>query len=228
MRAGRVERARMPLQNRVDPFGNIHAVPQRGLFTGNRGVIHDPDTRSLLSRRWSTRAWIICDCGYSGLKRDVMGRNARSGGAGWTNLFFLDEVTALAAGHRPCFYCRREKAREFADCFGKAFDVARPQAPEIDLQLHRERLASGGVAPAIARKAIASLPDGAMIAMGAVAFAIRDGTELPWFFEGYGQTGLPRETDVDELVLLTPPTTIAILRAGYAPVWHGSSTEGCR
>ena len=134
----------MPLQNRVDPFGQIHAVAARGLFTGNRGVIHDPATRTLLKRRWTTKAWIICACDFRGRKRDVMGRNAPSGNAGWTELFFLDEVTALAAGHRPCFYCRREQAEAFADCFGKAQGIARPKVAEMDAVLHRERLASGG------------------------------------------------------------------------------------
>src|SRR5262245_3292149 len=104
----------MPLQNRVDPFGEIFAVAARGLFTGNRGFIHDPATRTLLKRRWTTKAWIICERDYRDRRRAVMGRNAPSGNAGWTELFFLDEVTALAAGHRPCFYCRREKANEFA------------------------------------------------------------------------------------------------------------------
>ncbi len=109
----------MPLQNRVDPFGAIYAVSARGLFTGNRGVIHDPATKTLLSRRWTTRAWIVCECTFRGRRRDVMGRNAPSGGAGWTELFFLDEVTALAAGHRPCFYCRRAAAVDFARSFAQ-------------------------------------------------------------------------------------------------------------
>jgi hypothetical protein len=134
----------MPLQNRVDPFGNIHAVAARGMFTGNRGVIHDPETKTLLTRRWTTKAWIICDCDFRGRRREVMGRNAPSGNAGWTELFFLDEVTALAAGHRPCFYCRRERAVEFARCFAAGQGRDRMSAPEMDEVLHRERWASGG------------------------------------------------------------------------------------
>lgn len=106
----------MPLQNRVEPFGAIRAVAARGLFTGNRGIIHDPDGRRLLPRRWTTKAWIICRCDFRGRRRDVMGRNGSAGGASWTELFFLDEVTALAAGHRPCFFCRRADAVRFADC----------------------------------------------------------------------------------------------------------------
>jgi hypothetical protein len=134
----------MPLQNRVDPFGNIHAVAARGMFTGNRGVIHDPATKTLLARRWTTRAWIICDCDFRGRRREVMGRNAPSGNAGWTELFFLDEVTALAAGHRPCFYCRRERALEFSRCFAAGQGRRTMSAPEMDAVLHRERWASGG------------------------------------------------------------------------------------
>jgi hypothetical protein len=86
----------MPLQNRVTPFGDIVAIPQRGIFTGNRGIIHDPATRTLLNRRWASKAWLVCLCEYKGRRRAVMGRRS------WTKLFFLDEAVALAAGHRPC------------------------------------------------------------------------------------------------------------------------------
>ncbi len=216
----------MPLQNRVDPFGAIHAVAARGSFTGNRGVIHDPATKTLLKRRWTTKAWIICDCDFQGCKRDVFGRNSRSGGAGWTNLFFLDEVTALAAGHRPCFFCRREKAREFADCFGKAFGVARPKTAEIDERLHSERLASGGGAIGIITDDIEALPDGAMISDGGVAYAIEQHRALRWTFAGYVDMGpIPRVVWRDPSAL-TPAVTIATLRTGYRPVWSHRTATG--
>jgi hypothetical protein len=123
----------MSLQNRVTPFGEIIAMPERGLFTGNRGIIHDPATRTLLSRRWATKTWLVCSCDFKGVRRDVMG------GRSWTELFFLDEATALAAGHRPCFLCRREAAERFraawsagnrtnAVCRGHGHGVA-PRAP---------------------------------------------------------------------------------------------------
>ena len=210
----------MPLQNRVDPFGEIHAVPARGLFTGNRGVIHDPGTRTLLKRRWTTSAWLICACDFRGRKREVMGRNAPSGRAGWTELFFLDEVTALAAGHRPCFYCRRKKAREFADCFGEAFGIARPRATGIDARLHRERPASGGIPVALDHDDIDRLPDGAMIVRGGQCFAKRGDSLLAWSWSGYA--GAPRCRDLasDGTRRLTPQTTLAVLKAGYRPVWH--------
>jgi hypothetical protein len=132
----------MPLQNRVDPFGDIQAVDARGMFTGNRGIIHDPATKTLLRRRWTTKAWIICTCEYKGRRREVMGRNGPNGGAGWTELFFLDEVTALAAGHRPCFTCRREAAKAYAAAFGEAFGFEKPTVQVMDARLHAERLAS--------------------------------------------------------------------------------------
>src|SRR5579872_3040426 len=97
----------MPLQNRVTPFGDIVAIKQRGTFIGNRGIIHDPATRTLLGRRWTTKAWLVCLLHYKGRRREVMSRRS------WTELFFLDEAVALAAGHRPCFYCRRQAAEAF-------------------------------------------------------------------------------------------------------------------
>jgi hypothetical protein len=124
----------MPLQNRVTPFGDVVAIPQRGLFTGNRGIIHDPATRTLLKRRWTSKAWLVCLCKFKGRRRAVMGSRS------WTELFFLDEAVALAAGHRPCFFCRREAAQAFRDAwaFGRAVKV--PLAAEIDAVLHAERL----------------------------------------------------------------------------------------
>lgn len=202
----------MPLENRVDPFGAIHAAASRGLFTGNRGAIHDPATKTLLSRRWTTKAWIVCTLVHPrGRRREPMGRNAPSGGAGWTELFFLDEVTALAAGHRPCFYCRREEAQWFQRCFASE----RVSAPQMDAALHGERMAGK---PHLDATDIATLPDGAMIAVGDRAFALRGGAALPWSFAGYGMAQqLP-----DSARLLTPVSTVEALHRGYRQIWHGS------
>ncbi len=209
----------MPLQNRVDPFGEIHAVPQRGMFTGNRGVIHDPTTRTLLPRRWSTKAWLICVCEFRGHKREVMGRNTPSGNAGWTELFFLDEVTALAAGHRPCFYCQRERAKAFAGHYGDVFRIAAPKAGEIDARLHGERLASGGRAEQVDAQALRALPDGAVVSSGSRAFALRGEAALPWSFSGYGQPLGRDALNGPALRLVTPPATVAVLRSGYRLAW---------
>jgi hypothetical protein len=211
----------MPLQNRVDPFGAIHADATRGLFTGNRGVIHDPATKTLLLRRWATRAWIVCTLHHPrGVKREPMGRNAPSGGAGWTELFFLDEVTALAAGHRPCFYCRREAAERFRHAFAEGNGIADMSAPAMDAVLHAQRLAAGAAAVTLDDRDLRALPDGAMVAYGERAFAMRGGRLLPWSFGGYDAPQAPPHLPA---ALLTPPATVAALRAGYAPVWHRSA-----
>jgi hypothetical protein len=210
----------MPLQNRVDPFGDVHAVEARGLFTGNRGIIHDPATKTLLKKRWTTKAWIICTCEYKGMRREPMGRNGPNGKAGWTELFFLDEVTALAAGHRPCFTCRRERAKEFAACYGRASGVAEPKAPEIDAELHRERPASGGKMVELDRDGLKKLPDGAMVFDGKAAHAIRGGKALRWSFSGYDRVSDFGALGPGKVCAVTPATTIAVLRAGYKPVWH--------
>src|SRR5262249_48070514 len=99
----------MPLQNRVTPEGDIIATPHRGLMMGNRGgVVHLPDPTPG-TRRWASRQWIACVLQFKGRQREVMQPN------GYTELFFLDEATALAAGHRPCFECRRGEAEHFAE-----------------------------------------------------------------------------------------------------------------
>lgn len=221
----------MPLQNRVDPFGAIHAVPERGLFTGNRGIIHDPETKTLLKKRWALPAWIICVFDYQGRRREPMGRNRQvdgtgGGKAGWTELFFLDEPTALAAGHRPCFFCQRARATEFLGCFGRAFGIAEPRAPQLDARLHKERFAS-------ARKPLPpirpqALPDGAMIAVDGAAFAIRGGALLRWSFAGYDRPASMSAATKGgaSVALITPPTAVAALTAGFTPVWHASAGNG--
>ncbi len=213
----------MPLQNRVDPFGDIHPVAARGMFTGNRGIIHDPATRTLLKKRWSTKAWIICVCDFQGRRRVPMGRNGDGGKAGWTELFFLDEVTALAAGHRPCFHCQRQRAKEFTRHFGAASGIARPRAREIDERLHRERLASGGRMVELDRLGIGKLPDGAVIFDGRHDYAIRDGKALRWTFDGYDDVQNFDDFGPHEMCVVTPAATIAVLSQGFVPVWHPSA-----
>ncbi|MDX8492439.1 hypothetical protein RFN29_12700 [Mesorhizobium sp. VK22B] len=213
----------MPLQNRVDPFGAIHAVPERGLFMGNRGIIHDPDTRTLLKKRWALPTWIICACEFRNVRRAPMGRNRPGGKAGWTELFFLDEVTALAAGHRPCFFCRRERASDFVRRFGEAFDVPDPRAPMVDKRLHKERLAAGGRPPTISMQELGGLPDGTMVSDGGTAYALRDGKALRWSFAGYGGPVPFNRLAERPLRLLTAATSVSVLRRGYAPVWHSSA-----
>src|SRR5713101_3088602 len=148
-------RTRMPLPNRVDPFGNLFADPARGLFFGNRGGRIHRDDRALGFRRWVSHSWICCRLDFKGRHRDVWG-------AGYTELFFLDEPTALAAGHRPCFECRRRDAQAFAAAFARGRGAA-PRAAEIDRVLHAERL--DGRAKRQHRLAIDDLPDGGFLTL---------------------------------------------------------------
>jgi hypothetical protein len=203
----------VPLQNRVTPFGALVADGARGEMFGNRGGrIHDPATRTLTGRRWASKAWICCVLSFKGRHRAVWGE-------GYTELFFCDEVTALAAGHRPCFECRRHDALAFQAAVARGLGVARPpSAPEMDARLHPERreimAGRGSALPAT------ELPGGAMFAIGDAAFAVCCGASLPWSSGGYGRRApLP----VGLVRVLTPPTTLAALRAGYVPLWHSSA-----
>ncbi|MFC5584362.1 hypothetical protein ACFPOD_04500 [Nitratireductor kimnyeongensis] len=211
----------MALQNRVSPFGQLVATQARGAFTGNRGVLHDPDTKTLLRRRWTTKAWIICVCEFRGRRREVMGRNSPKGRAGWTELFFLDEVTALAAGHRPCFFCRREAAMDFLSSVREVMKDQALKAPDVDEILHGQRLAATGKTQPIAAETLRDLPDGSMIALAEQAYALRGGALYEWRSEGYG-SALSPEIVPPVVQLLTPALTVSALRQGYSPVWHAS------
>ena len=200
----------MPLQNRVDPFGELCAAGARGTLMGNRGGRFHRGDRTLGSRRWASRQWICCKLSFNNRHREVWG-------GGYTELFFLDEVTAFAAGHRPCFECRRQDAEAFAALFsGKA---RRATAAEMDKALHAERL--DGRAKRTHRRIIDSLPDGAMIALADDAFALRGQRLLRWTPSGYGQAR-PRPRGV-QVAVLTPPSLLAVLARGYQPRWHPSS-----
>jgi hypothetical protein len=205
----------MPLQNRVTPSGEIISTPQRGLFTGNRGIIHDPATKTLLNRRWSSKAWITCTCEFRGRRRDVMGTRS------WTELFFLDEATALAAGHRPCFYCRRADANHFRAAWENGNGVSGVRATEIDTVLHRERLDGRNKRLNALPMPLDALPDGAMVQAGGESYLIAGGRALFWSWDGYREAATPPR----DAVLLTPPSTLRALDAGYRPVLHPSAVE---
>jgi hypothetical protein len=202
----------VPLQNRVTPTGEIVADPGRGLLMGNRGCLHGPDRR-LHAARWRSKAWICCVLEWKGVRRDPMppGR--------WTALFFLDEATALAAGHRPCAYCRRADFTAFAAGWRGAHE--RPRAPEIDARLHAERVDPRSrrqrTRPAVAGE----LPDGVMVRHGGTLGLVVGGRLLPWSFAGYlAPVPLPPAAAVE---LLTPPATVATIAAGYRPLVHPSA-----
>jgi hypothetical protein len=196
--------AARPLQNRIDPFGDFHATPERLELMGNRGGRLHRDDQTLTSRRWVNRAWIACLTAFKGRKRSVWG-------ASYTELFFLDEPSAFAAGHRPCFECRRADALRFRDALGGGLS-----AGEMDLRLHAERL--DGRRQRRHRLKLETLPDGAFVAIGDRALAVRGPSLLPWSFGGYGAPVARPRGEVD---VLTPPTILVALAAGYPARFAG-------
>jgi len=206
-----------PLQNRVTPTGEIVADPGRGLLMGNRGCLHGPDRR-LGAARWRSKLWICCVLDWQGRRRDPMppGR--------WTALFFLDEAIALAAGHRPCAYCRRADFAAFAEAWRAAHGLAAPpRAPQVDARLHAERVDPRSRRQLTRPAPAGGLPDGAMVRHGGAVGLLLGGRLLPWSFGGYGAAlALPAATMVE---LLTPPATVATIAAGYRPLLHPSAAD---
>ncbi|MDY0885265.1 hypothetical protein ACFPL7_02180 [Dongia soli] len=202
----------MPLQNRVTPFGDIVAIPQRGMFTGNRGIIHDPTTRTLISRRWTSKAWLVCSCDYKNVRRDVMATRS------WTELFFLDEATAFAAGHRPCFACRRSDALRFRSAWALGNHTASAKVSVIDRILHAERLDKSRKRLHPLTDNPMTLPNGMMLASGRAAYLVASGQFFLWCPEGYRPIARPHHFDG----ILTPPSTMRAMAAGYLPILHPS------
>ena len=202
----------MPLQNRVTPTGDIVATEHRGTFTGNRGIIHDPATRTLLNKRWSNPAWLTCVCEFRGRRRTVMSRQS------WTELFFLDEATAFAAGHRPCFYCRRDDAKRFRAAWEQGNSVSDLSAKAMDAVLHAERLDRGKKRLHPLPMPLAELPDGAMVQANGESYLVADGKTMRWSFAGYERADVAAPA-----MLLTPPSTVHAFQAGYRPVLHSSA-----
>lgn len=201
----------MPLQNRISAFGDIVAQPARGQIMGNRGGrIHYHD-KTLRKRRWASKAWIICVLEFKNRQREVMAPNS------YTELFFLDEVTALAAGHRPCFECQRQRANEFAGIWGQLHGhPQRARAGEMDDQLHLERVANISTRH-YPKQDASSLPDGTMVLWQGQPGALCGDDFLPWSFEGYGS---PCPRPLVAVEVLTPASTLAVLNNGYIPLFH--------
>jgi hypothetical protein len=202
----------MPLQNRVTPAGDIVAADARGLFMGNRGILHGADRR-LGKSRWKHKVWIVCLTDFRGRHREVMTPRR------YTELFFLDEAVALAAGHRPCFECRRRDYHAWQAAW-RAGNGGQPLPParEMDACLHRERIEPGTRLQRRSRAAPGDLPDGAFILWQERACLVAGGRLWPWSHRGYdAATAIPR---VESVIVLTPPSSVGALRGGYRPVLH--------
>ena len=141
------------------------------------------------------------------------------GGRSWTELFFLDEATAFAAGHRPCFFCRRDDANRFRAAWEAGNGVENARAPDIDTVLHRERLERGRKRLHPLPMPPGQLPEGAMLQVGDASYLVARGRMLRWSFEGYAPTGI----DGAAATLLTPPSTVRAFQTGYRPVLHPSA-----
>jgi len=202
----------MPLQNRVLPNGEIVAIPDRGTLTGNRGIIHGPG-RKLTRSRWSHHAWICCVLDWQGRKREVMT------GRRWTELFFLDEAVAFAAGHRPCGYCRRSDYTTFKSIWQEVYGPIR-SVKNIDRALHQSRVDPVTRLKSTFHVPMLELPDGAFFQQEGAAFLIRNGSALAFSPAGY--TNSIRCTD--EIVeVLTPKPLLEVLKAGYNVQLHPSA-----
>ncbi len=202
----------MALQNRVDPWGQLIATPARGMWLGNRGWLHDASRRIL--RPWQVRRWIICQLEFRGRHREIMSPRRT-----WTELFFLDEATAFAAGHRPCGECRNADYRRFRDRWRAIHPGDLPGVDAMDRRLHDERTI--GRQKRTARADIADLPDGAFVTEGGRAWLVREDALLAWSPSGYQERRVrPARGEVE---LLTPPTVVEIFRAGYRPHIHPSA-----
>jgi len=210
----------MSRQNRVTPLGEIAAIPERGTLMGNRGVLHD-GTKTI-RRSWQLKRWILCVTAFKNRQRTIMSPGR------YTELFYLDEATGLAAGHRPCAECQRQRFLAFRDAWvagNRRLDGGTsPTAIEIDEQLHAERLNAGGEQVRF-EAALDGLPDGVFVTLDGepdAAFLVWGSELLAWSPNGY-HNRRTRPTEVTVSVV-TPLSTVAAIRAGYVPAVYNSDS----
>lgn len=207
----------MPFQNRVTPLGELIADPGRGLVYGNRGCLHDEAGH--IRRRYNGKRWIACRLQFRGWQRRPLLQPGR-----FTELFFLDDATALAAGHRPCALCRREDYNRLVAIWGE-LHPGQAGADAIDAQLHAERVAPDTRAQRHHETELDELPDGAFILREGAPCLVLGGDLLTWTTAGYvGRKPRPAH---QQALLITPPSLVAVLRAGWqplVPLLHPSSS----
>ena len=198
----------MPLQNRVTPLGELVAEPGRGLVYGNRGCLHDETGR--IRRRYNGRRWIACRLQFRDWQRRPLLQPGR-----FTELFFLDEATALAAGHRPCALCRREDYNRLVAIWADLYP-GQDGADAIDAQLHAERVAPDTRSQLRHGAPLAELPDGAFVLRGDAPCLLLGRDLLRWTAAGYVERR--RRPTNQQAELITPPSLVAVLRAGWQPL----------
>jgi hypothetical protein len=199
----------MPLRNRVTPLSALVADPARGLVYGNRGCLHDEHGR--ITRRFNGKRWIACRLEFRGWKRTPLVQPGR-----FTELFFLDEATAFAAGHRPCGLCRHEDYRRFMTIWHKLHPGDDPGADAIDARLHAERVEPGSRTQRRHDASFDTLPDGAFVLHDDDPYLVDGDRLLRWTAAGY-DAEVPRPAG-RPAVLLTPISLVAVLHAGWQPL----------
>lgn len=203
-----------PARNRVTPLGEIEAIPLRGAWTGNRGILHRD--REVV-RFHASDLWITCALEFRGRWREQWQPHH------YTFLFFHDEAVSFAAGHRPCAECRRESYDAYRAAWAKGLGIATPSAKQINRQLHGERIVRGTHRRRLHPMAWASLPDGAFVLLDQNPAVVIGDQLSEWTREGYGERqARPRRGAAS---VITPPSTVAALRAGY-PVQIDESARG--
>jgi hypothetical protein len=203
----------VPLRNRVTPLGELEAVPERGLLYGNRGNLHARDGR--IVRRYQVRRWIACALVFRGRRRRPLVQPGK-----FTELFFLDEATAFAAGHRPCAECRNADYKRFAELWLQ-IHPGQKGADAMDLQLHEERYDPGTKGPRLHPEPWSKLPDGTMVLRDGEPWLVLGDGVLRWSQGGY-TTRQPRPARGDAEVI-TPASLVEVLRAGWQPLLHPSA-----
>ncbi len=206
----------MPLQNRVTPEGEIIAHPARGTFMGNRGIVHDK-SRCLGKVRWRHKAWITCVLDFKGRHSDVMPPN------GYTRLFFLDEAVAMAAGHRPCAECRRANFNRFMTHWASVHKTPKAYARDVDAILHDQRIDRRSRRQKTHSMNLNKLPDGVFIQLNSstTPYLVMGDALRAYAFDTYGPpVTRPKAATV---LVLTPPSSVDVLRDGYQPALHSSA-----
>lgn len=205
----------MALQNRVDPWGKLHAVNVLGSWMGNRGILHNSDKQIIT--QWRHKQWVTCALNFKGRKREIFAPNY------YSELFFLDEATALAAGHRPCAECRRERYKEFKAIWFQANPEYGSETSSIsvtDKQLHLERV-DRAKQKVTFNAVVSSLPDGTIFEHEGYAYLIWKDQYHLWAHDGYVKTALSLPKDAC-VAVLTPASIVAMYQFGFKPQIHAT------
>jgi len=207
----------MPLQNRVDPWGQLQAVKSRGALLGNRGIIHNE--KKLIVAQWRSKAWITCQIEFKGRESPVFAPDS------YSQLFFVDEATAFAAGHRPCAECRRDRYNEFKAAWIQSnrdlIETVSPTVIEIDKVLHSERVFEDKRKRTYSAH-FGTLPQGTFIEIEGKALLLWRGKLLEWSFEGYSRSNSSLSPSLS-VAVLTPASVVRMFTSGFTPKVHVSA-----